>query len=106
MDNLYYHQSMKEPIAREFRKYITKEVNDRIKQTKMGTNPKRTSAKRRTNTPIYIFVQTKEVHQDQTSVKKNACLDTHIRKQYYASNFFKTFSPVMNWIAIGMILVI
>ena len=32
MDNLYYHQAIKEPVSRDFQKDITKKFNDHIKQ--------------------------------------------------------------------------
>ena len=40
MDNLYYHQFMKEPVAREFQKDITKEVNDHIEQKNWELPPR------------------------------------------------------------------
>ena len=53
---------------REFQKAIIKEVNAHIKKS-LENNLKRTSSKRRTNPPICMGVQTKEVHQYQIIIQ-------------------------------------
>ena len=105
-DNLYYHQAMKAPNTREFHKAIIKEVNAHRKQKNWERIPIEHVPKQEQVLPSVWELEFKRDIKTKLLFKHKACLNVHGGKQEYDSKLFETFSPVVTWFTIRMVLVL
>ena len=97
---------MKAPNSRELQKSIIKEVKNHIEQTHWWIIPREQGTKGEQVLPyIWEFKQKRNIKTKQV-IKHKARLNIHCRKQRYPSNFFKMFSPAVNWFTVMMELVL
>ena len=105
-DNLYYHQAMKEPDTREFKKAIIKEVNTNTKRNHWELIPREKVPKVEQVLPSEWTFKRKKDIKTKRVFKHKACLNLPGGKQEYALNFFKPLSHVINWFISRMVLVL
>jgi hypothetical protein len=105
-DTMYYHQAMKQPDAKQFRAAMQKEIDDHVKNghwemmlksevpegTKILDSVWAMKRKRR--------IKTREVY------KWKGRLNVHGGQMLHGIHYWETFSPVVTWIVIRLVLIL
>jgi hypothetical protein len=103
-DTMYYHQAMKQPDRNEFVKAVIKEINDHVERKHWELIPIEEVPE---NTPILDSVWAMKRKRDLVSkkvLKHKARLNVHGGQQQHGVNFFETYSPVVAWFSIRILL--
>jgi hypothetical protein len=103
-DTMYYHQAMKQPDRKEFAKAVIKEINDHVERKHWELIPIEEVPE---NTPILDSVWAMKRKRDLVSqkvLKHKARLNVHGGQQQHGVNFFETYSPVVAWFSIRIVL--
>jgi hypothetical protein len=105
-DTMYYHQAVKQPDAKEFKKAMQKEIDDHVENnhwemvdrksipegTKVLDSVWAMKRKRR--------IKTREVY------KWKARLNVHGGQMLHGIHYWETFSPVVTWMTIRLVLIL
>ena len=105
-DTMYFDQAMREPDANKFIKATIKEVNDHIEHKHWELILHEHIPKGVTILPLVWSMKRKRDIKMQKVYKHKAQLIIHGGKQEFGENYFKTFSPVMTWFSIQLLLVL
>jgi hypothetical protein len=102
---MYLHQALHQPDAREFAEAVIKEVNGNIhnnhwKLIKCTEVPKGTEA-----VPLIWAMQCKQDLMTGRVTKHKARLNLHGGKQDLGTNYYETYTPVVTWFAIQLLIV-
>ncbi len=105
-DTLYYHQAMKAPDPVEFLKAMTKEFNDRCERGHWEVIPISKVPKSIQILDAIWSMKRKRDIRSQKSMKYKARLNVHGGQQQYRVNCLETYSLVVNWFSVRLILVL
>jgi hypothetical protein len=105
-DTMYFHQAMKEPDRDEFKKAIIKEVNDHIERKHWELIPRHAVPKGEKILPSVWSMKRKRDIKTQRVFKHKARLTVHGGMQEFGENYFETYSPVVTWFSIRLLLVL
>ncbi len=104
-DNMYLHQALRQPDAREFVEAVIKEVNGHINNDHWKLIPR---TKVPEGTEVVASVWAMQRKQDLTTgrvTKHKARLNLHGGKQEFGTYYYKTYAPVVTWFAIWLLIV-
>jgi hypothetical protein len=99
-DTIYFHQVMKAPGRDEFVKAIVKEMNEHIVNKNRELFPRQDVPE---GLKVLDYVWDMKRNQDIPTRKVLKCkarLNVHGGQQYYAVNFFETYSSVVTWTSV------
>ena len=105
-DTMYFHEAMKAPDAKEFLKAMSKEFNDHCDRghweiIQITEVPKET----RILDAIWSMKRKRDI-KTQKIIKYKARFNLHGGQQQHRVNYFETYSPVVNWFSVRLILVL
>jgi hypothetical protein len=104
-DNMYLHQALRQPDAREFVGAVIKEVNGLIDNNHWKLVP---CTEVLDGTEVVPSVWTMQRKQDLMMgrvTKHKARLNLHGGKQEFGMNYYETYAPVVTWFAIQLLMV-
>ncbi len=104
-DIMYYDQALQQPDAKQFTIAVVKEVNGHV-NNKYWTLVKQKDVQKKAQVVPYVWAMRRK--RDLTTnevIKHKARLNLHGGKQVYGMNYFKTYSPVVIWFAIRLMIV-
>jgi hypothetical protein len=103
-DTIYFHQAMKAPERDEFVKAIVKEMNDHIVSKNLELVPRRdVPAGVKVLDYVWAMKRKKDILTRKV-LRYKARLNMHGGQQEYAVNFFETYSPVVTWAAVRLMI--
>ena len=105
-DTMYFDQAMKQPDKDEFVKAIVQEVNDHIDRNHWKLIPRSEVPKGNDILPAVWSMKRKRDIKTRQVYKWKARLNVHGGKQKFGINYFETYSPVVNWFSIRLMLVL
>ena len=105
-DTMYFHEAMQAPDKDEFAKAVVKEVNDHIDHKHWELIPRESVPRGVKILPSVWSMKRKRDIKTQRVYKHKARLNVHGGKQEYGENYFETFSPVVTWFSIRLLLVL
>jgi hypothetical protein len=104
-DILYLQQALKQPYAKEFVQAVIKEINGHVDFNNR-------TLQKQSNVPediqIVPSVWSLQCKRDLTTNKvksHKARLNLHGEKQVYGMNYFETYTPVVTWFAIRLMII-
>ena len=103
-DTFYLHQAIKEPDADKFIEAMEKEINDHEHRRHWIKVRRHTAG---SNCPIKAIWSFKRKRRpDGTIIKHKARLCAHGGMQIHGINYWETFSPVVNWTTVRLLMTI
>jgi hypothetical protein len=102
---MYLHQVLSQPDAREFVEAVIKKVNGHINNDHWKLIP---STEVPGGTEVLPSVWAMQCKQDLTTgwgTKHKARLNLHGGKQEFGTNYYETYTPVVTWFAIQLLIV-
>ena len=104
-DTLYYHEAMAAPDRKQFLEAIVKEVNAHIENNHWALVPKRDVPKDAKVLDAVWSMKRKRDIKTQQVYKYKARLNIHGGQQEYGVHYTETYSPVVNWFSVRLLLV-
>ena len=105
-DMMYYHQAIKAPDRDEFLQAIVKEINDHIEGNHWVLIPKeRVPAGAKVLDSVWVMKRKRDIKTHQV-YKHKARLNIHGGQQEYGVHFTETYSPVVSWFSVRLLLII
>ena len=105
-DTMYFHEAIKQPDAPQFVDAIIKEINDHVNRKHWQLVPRDHVPPNQPILPSVWSMKRKRNLITKQVYKWKARLNIHGGKQQYGVNYTETFSPVVNWITIRLILIL
>ena len=105
-DNMYYHQAIKAPDKEEFMQAIVKEINDHIEGNHWALIPKEEVPKGEKILDSVWAMRRKRDIKTQQVYKHKARLNIHGGQQEYGVHYTDTYSPVVSWFSVRLILIL
>ena len=105
-DTMYFDQAMRQPDKDEFVKAIVQEVNAHIDRNHWELIPRSQVPKGNDILPAVWSMKRKRDIKTRQVYKWKARLNVHGGKQKFGINYFETYSPVVNWFSIRLMLVL
>ena len=105
-DTMYYHQAMKQHDAPQFVDAIINEINDHVQRKHWKLIPREDVPTSQKILPSVWSMKRKRDIKTQKVYKWKARLNIHGGKQVYGVNYTETFSPVVNWITVRLLLIL
>ena len=105
-DTMYYHQAMQQDDAPEFVNAMINEINDHVNRKHWKLVTRDSVPKDQKVLPSVWSMKRKRDIKTQKVYKWKARLNIHGGKQVYGVNYTDTFSPVVNWITVRLILIL
>ena len=103
-DTMYYHEAMSAPDRKEFLKAIIKEVNDHIDNNHWKLVLKSDVPKDVKILDSVWSMKRKRDIKTQAVYKHKARLNIHGGQQEYGVHYTETYSPVVNWFSVRLML--
>ena len=105
-DILYYHEAIRAADSKEFLKAIVKEVNDHIEGNHWELIPTEEVPKgTRVLDSVWAMKRKRDIKTRQV-YKHKARLNIHGGQQEYGTHYTDTYSPVVNWFSVRLLLVL
>ena len=101
-DTFHFHQAMQEDDKDQFIEAMIKELNDHKVNNHWKLVPRSEIGKAKTVKAIWAFKRKRRP--DGSLLKHKARLNAHGGMQIYGESYWDTFSPVVSWISIRMML--
>ena len=105
-DTMYYHQAMKEPDREQFLAAIVKEVNDHIKGNHWEMIHISQVPEGEKILDLVWAMKRKRDIKTQQVYKHKERLNIHGGQQEYGVHYTNTYSPMVSWFAVRLILII
>ncbi len=104
-DIMYLQQVLKQPDAKEFVQAVIKEVNGHM-DSKNWTLQKQSNVPEDVQIVPSVWSLQRKCDLTMNKVKSHkARLNLHSRKQVYGMNYFETYTPVVTWFAIRLMII-
>ena len=104
-DNMYYHQAIKAPDKDEFLRAIIKEINDHTEGNHWALIPKEQVPKGEKILDSVWAMKRKRDIKTQQVYKHKARLNIHGGQQEYGVHYNETYSPVVSWFSVRLLLI-
>ena len=105
-DDLYYHQALKEPDKEDFLKAIVTEINNHIEGNHWEMVPIEEVPKGTKILDSVWAMKRKRDIRTQQVYKYKARLNIHGGQQEYGVHYTNTYSPVVNWYSVRLLLIL
>ena len=105
-DTMYYHQAIRAPDRKEFLKAIIKEINDHIDGNHWALIPKEEVPEGEKILDSVWAMKRKRDIKTQQVYKHKARLNIHGGQQEYGVHYTDTYSPVVSWFSVRLLLII
>ncbi len=104
-DIMYLQQALKQPNAKEFVQAVIKEVDGHV-DSNNRTLRKRSEIHEDVRIVLSVWALQRKWDLTMNKVKSHkARLNLHSGKQVYRMNYFETYTPVMTWFAIRLMII-
>jgi hypothetical protein len=104
-DIMYLQQALRQPDAKEFVQAVIKEVNGQVdSNNRMLQKQSYVPEDVQIVPSVWSLQHKRDVTMNKVKSHK-ARLNLHGRKQVYGMNYFETYSPVVTWIAIRLMII-
>ena len=104
-DTMYFDQGMREPDSDQFVHTVIKELNDHISHKHWELVPRSEVPKHIKIIPSAWSLKRKRDIKTRKVYKWKARLNVHDGRQVHGINYWETFSPVVTWITIRILLI-
>lgn len=104
-DTMYYHQAMQAADSEAFLQAIVKEINDHIEGNHWGLIPSSSVPQGAKILDSVWAMKRKRDIKTQQVYKHKARLNIHGGQQEYGTHYTDTFSPVVHWFSVRLLLV-
>ncbi len=105
-DTMYYHQAIREADKDDFLKAIVKEVNDHIEGNHWELVPRESLPKgAKVLDSVWSMKRKRDIKTRQV-YKHKARLNIHGGQQVYGIHYTDTFSPVVSWFSVRLLMII
>ncbi len=104
-DIMYYDQALQQPDAKQFANAIVKEVNGHVDNKHWTLVKRKDVPKEAQVVPSVWAMWHKRDLTTKKVIKHKARLNLHGGNQVYGMNYFKTYAPVVTWLAIRLMIV-
>ena len=105
-DTLYYHEAMAAPDRKEFLQAIVNEVNAHIENNHWALIPKdEVPPDAKILDSIWAMKRKRDI-KTQSVYKHKARLNIHGGQQQYGVHYTETYSPVVNWFSVRLMLIL
>ena len=104
-DTMYYHQAMKEPDALEFKRAVVKEILDHCNRKHWIVVKRNEVPDQCDILPAVWSMKRKRDLVTRIPYKYKARLNIHGGKQEFGVNYYDTFSPVITWVTLRLLLI-
>ena len=105
-DTMYFDQGMRQPDSEQFVHAVIKEVNDHISRKHWELVPRSAVPKDVAILPSVWSLKRKRDIKSRQVYKWKARLNVHGGRQVHGINYWETFSPVVTWITIRILLIL
>ena len=105
-DTMYFHQAMQVPDKTEFIQAIVKEINDHVEGNHWELVPASQVPKGTKVLDSVWAMKRKRDIKTRKVYKHKACLNIHGGQQEYGIHFTDTYSPVVTWPAVRLLLIL
>jgi hypothetical protein len=102
---MYYHQALQQPDAHQFAKAIVKEVNGLVESNHWQLIKRKDVPEDAQVVPSVWSMRRKRNFTTNEITKHKARLNLHGGKQVYGMNYYETYTPVVTWFAIRLMIV-
>ena len=106
LDELYYHQAMKDPDAKKFNRACVEEVRSHHENGHWAVVPRFKIPSGTKIVPSVRAMKRKRRIATREIYKWKARFDVHGGKQEYFVYYWETYSPVVQWTSIRMVLIL
>ena len=104
-DTMYYHEAIRAPDSEAFKQAIVKEINDHIEGNHWKLIPSTAVPKgERILDSVWAMKRKRDIKTQQV-YKHKARLNIHGGQQQYGTHYTDTYSPVVNWFSIRLLLI-
>ena len=103
-DTMYYHQAMRQQDAPQFVDAIVKEVNGHVDNNTWELVPRKEVPESQEIVPSVWSMRRKRDLTTGEVVKWKARLNLHGGKQTYGVNYYETWSPVVGWFSVRLLI--
>ena len=103
-DIMYFHQAMKQHDADDFRRAVIREINGHVRNKNWEMIPRNQVPAGQDVIPSVWSMRRKRNLTTNEITKHKARLNVHGGKQTFGLNYFETYSPVVTWFAIRLMI--
>jgi len=105
-DTMYFHQAMRQPDREQFIEAVVKEVNDHTKNKHWELIPiEEVPEGTKVLDSVWSMKQKREIATGKV-YKWKARLNVHGGQQEYGVNYYETYSPVVQWFTVRMVMIL
>jgi hypothetical protein len=104
-DIMYLNQALRQPDAKEFVTAVVREINGHVDNNNWVLVPRDTVPEDAQIIPSVWLMQRKRDLTTNDVKSHKAWLNLHGDKQVYGMNYFETYTPIVTWFAIRLVIV-